>query len=108
MSSDTFDHTSILRFIERRFGAEVPNLTAWRRGAVGDLTSALNLAARPDLSVPALPPTQPVDPATLVQCVQSGSGGSVVGIPAPPYPVPLPQVMPGQEPGNAGRPSGCG
>ena len=108
VSSDTFDHTSILRFIERRFGAEVPNLTAWRRGAVGDLTSALNLAARPDLSVPALPPTQPVDPATLVQCVQSGSGGSVVGIPAPPYPVPLPQVMPGQEPGNAGRPSGCG
>ncbi len=25
--SDTFDHTSLLRFLETRFGAEVPNLT---------------------------------------------------------------------------------
>ena len=36
ISSDTFDHTSTLRLIEARFGAEVPNLSEWRRGAVGD------------------------------------------------------------------------
>ena len=37
VSSDTFDHTSVLRFLETRFGAEVPNLSAWRRATVGDL-----------------------------------------------------------------------
>src|SRR3954470_8083945 len=52
--SDTFDHTSLLRLIEKRFGAEVPNLSQWRRETVGDLTSAFNFAA-PDASVPALP-----------------------------------------------------
>jgi phospholipase C len=40
--SDTFDHTSLLRFLETRFGAEVPNLSAWRRETTGDLTSAFN------------------------------------------------------------------
>ncbi|MHB8328299.1 MAG: phospholipase C, partial [Acidimicrobiales bacterium] len=28
---DTFDHTSLLRFLEARFGVEVPHLTEWRR-----------------------------------------------------------------------------
>jgi phospholipase C len=46
--SDTFDHTSMLRFIETRFGVEVPNLSAWRRRVTGDLTSAFNFAARPN------------------------------------------------------------
>ena len=52
--SDTFDHTSILRFCETRWGAEVPNLSAWRRETCGDLTSALDLdhfdAAYPKLA----------------------------------------------------------
>ena len=54
--SDTFDHTSTLRFLERRFGLEVPNLSAWRRDTVGDLTSTLDFSA-PDASVPDLPDT---------------------------------------------------
>ena len=54
VSSDVFDHTSLLRFLETRFAVEVPNLSAWRRATCGDLTSALNLAA-PDFSVPRLP-----------------------------------------------------
>src|SRR6202040_3718152 len=54
VSSDLFDHTSLLRFLETRFGAEVPNLSAWRRSVVGDLTSAFNFVA-PDQSLPALP-----------------------------------------------------
>lgn len=29
--SRTFDHTSLLCFLERRFGPEVPNLSRWRR-----------------------------------------------------------------------------
>src|SRR5206468_11497320 len=58
VSSDVFDHTSILRFLETRFGAEVPNLSAWRRSAVGDLTSALNFKS-PNTQIPNLPPTIP-------------------------------------------------
>lgn len=54
---DTFDHTSILRFIEARFGPEVPNLTAWRRETCGDLTSAFGFGEPADYRVPALPQT---------------------------------------------------
>ena len=45
VASQTFDHTSLLRFLETRFGAEVPNLSAWRRSVTGDLTSAFNFTA---------------------------------------------------------------
>jgi phospholipase C len=54
LCSDTFDHTSILRFLETRFGVEVPNLSSWRRETVGDLTSAFNFA-KPNKSNPKLP-----------------------------------------------------
>jgi phospholipase C len=56
VSSDLFDHPSVLRFLETRFGAEVPNLSAWRRATVGDLTSTLNFK-KPDQSIPNLPST---------------------------------------------------
>ncbi len=42
LCSDPFDHTSILRFLETRFGVEVPNLSEWRRETTGDLTTAFN------------------------------------------------------------------
>jgi phospholipase C len=54
VSSDTFDHTSMLRFLETRFGVEVPNLSAWRRRVTGDLTGAFNFAARPNDGAPKL------------------------------------------------------
>ena len=98
VSSDLFDHTSILRFLETRFGAEVPNLTAWRRATVGDLTSAFSFA-KYDASVPALPATLPAIPDVLSQCL-----ASLVGTAA--YPLPNPQAMPAQESGMAVRPSG--
>jgi len=52
--SDTFDHTSTLRFLETRFGPRVPNLSAWRRKTTGDLTNAFNFAAVPNAKRPAL------------------------------------------------------
>lgn len=55
INSDTFDHTSLLRFIETRFGVEVPNLSAWRRSAVSDLTSTLDVSRPARLAVPSLP-----------------------------------------------------
>jgi phospholipase C len=54
---DTFDHTSILRFLEARFGVEVPHLTAWRRQTCGDLTTAFGFGQPPDTSVPTMPDT---------------------------------------------------
>lgn len=54
---DTFDHTSILQFLEARFGPEVPNLSAWRRQTCGDLTSAFGFGEAPNYSTPELPAT---------------------------------------------------
>ncbi len=56
VNSDTFDHTSMLRFLETRFDVTVPNLTAWRRSVVGDLTSTLGFSSSDD-GTPRLPPT---------------------------------------------------
>jgi len=59
--SQVFDHTSLIRFIERRFGSSHPrlkesNISAWRRAVCGDLISAFDFAS-PDPSVPTLPQT---------------------------------------------------
>ncbi|MFC7303653.1 phosphocholine-specific phospholipase C [Streptomyces monticola] len=42
--SETFDHTSILRFMERRFGVGVPQISPWRKAICGDLTSAFDFS----------------------------------------------------------------
>ena len=104
--SDVFDHTSQLRLLERRFGVAVPNLSAWRRSVVGDLTSTFNFAATPDASVPPLSAPSLTDPIVLAQCK---FGLNALAAPlhvGDPYPVP-PNAMPSQEAGPVrGRPSG--
>ncbi|MEU9862202.1 phosphocholine-specific phospholipase C [Streptomyces sp. NPDC047971] len=40
--SETFDHTSVVRFLERLTGIQEPNITPWRRAVTGDLTSAFD------------------------------------------------------------------
>ncbi|GAA4899438.1 phosphocholine-specific phospholipase C [Streptomyces coeruleoprunus] len=40
--SEVFDHTSVIRFLERWTGVEEPNITSWRRTVTGDLTSAFD------------------------------------------------------------------
>lgn len=42
VNSQVFDHTSVIRFLEKRFGVYEPNITPWRRAVCGDLTSAFN------------------------------------------------------------------
>ena len=98
VSSDLFDHTSVLRFLETLFGAEVPNLSVWRRSMVGDLTSALNFK-NPDRSIPNLPPTLPAIPQAIQQCIANLAGTT-------PYTVPTVQTAPTQESGTANPPSG--
>ena len=52
--SQTFDHTSVLQFLEARFGVAEPNISAWRRAMCGDLTSAFDFSLRPDTRMPEL------------------------------------------------------
>ncbi|MDX5935990.1 phosphocholine-specific phospholipase C [Acidithiobacillus thiooxidans] len=54
--SEVFDHTSVIRFIEKRFGVSEPNITPWRRAICGDLTSAFDFS-RPDERKVSLPST---------------------------------------------------
>jgi phospholipase C len=42
VSSERFDHTSVLRFLEKVTGVHEPNITAWRRTTFGDMTSVLH------------------------------------------------------------------
>jgi len=44
VNSQVFDHTSVLRFVEARFGIAESNITPWRRAVSGDLTSTFNFA----------------------------------------------------------------
>ena len=104
--SGTLDHTSCLRLLETRFGVPVPNLSAWRRATVGDLTGAFDFAGAPDAAPPALPSPPPEGTDLLVtqQLVENGLQGTD-GMGAP-YPVPL-NSTPQQEAGPARRqPSG--
>lgn len=61
VSSETFDHTSILRFMEERFGVAEPNITPWRRALCGDLTSAFDFSRTAE--PPVLPDTSGWEPA---------------------------------------------
>jgi phospholipase C len=113
---NTFDHTSLLRFLETRFGAKVPNLTSWRRSVTGDLTSAFNFV-KVDTSVPSLPQPSRTDPrVTRSTCADSApldlatdSTNSLKDLEqttVPPYPVTVNSAPPAQEPGTAPAPSG--
>ncbi|MDE1177454.1 MAG: phospholipase C, phosphocholine-specific [Edaphobacter sp.] len=40
--SEVFDHTSVLRFVEERFGVREENISNWRRSVCGNLLSAFD------------------------------------------------------------------
>jgi phospholipase C len=44
VNSQVFDHTSVIQFIEKRFGVLEHNISPWRRAVTGDLTSVFNFA----------------------------------------------------------------
>ncbi len=95
--SDPFDHTSILRFLETRFGVEVPNLSVWRRSVTGDLTATLDMSS-PDTSVPKMP--EP--PARSARVARECPPNEII-TPVRPLAMPAVQSMPVQEPGTARR-----
>jgi phospholipase C len=56
VSSEAFDHTSVLQLLERFTGVRETNISQWRRQTFGDLTSALRLRHGKNFP-PALPDT---------------------------------------------------
>jgi phospholipase C len=89
--SEVFDHTSLIRFLERRFASTNPqlketNITPWRRAVCGDLTSAFDFAT-PDATRVALPDTSAYAPPDHDRHPDY--------VPAPP----TDQALPAQEPG---------
>ena len=85
---EIFDHTSVLRLIEARFGVEIPHISKWRRETSGDLTSAFGFGQPARFDVPPLPATK--------QALAVAAYNAVM-LPAPH--VPSEQSMPGQETG---------
>jgi phospholipase C len=63
--SETFDHTSLIRFIEARFGVDEPNITPYRRAVAGDLTAAFDFENAQD-RVPPLPSVDAFKPTGVV------------------------------------------
>jgi len=59
VNAQVFDHTSVIRFLEARFGVAEPNISAWRRAVCGDLTSCFDFA-NPNASVVKMPETADV------------------------------------------------
>ncbi|MBN9617055.1 MAG: phospholipase C, phosphocholine-specific [Acidobacteriales bacterium 59-55] len=80
--SQTFDHTSVLQFLEARFGIPEPNISKWRRAICGDLTSAFDFSSFPDVGIQSFTVPKPIVSRRR------------------PYHVPAVQEMPVQEPGT--------
>jgi phospholipase C len=100
--SDTFDHTSQMRFLETRFGVRAPNISDWRRRVTGDLTATLHVTS-PDHSVPRLPATKGAgDRSVMTECTPNQLHEVNVARPVA-YPLPTRQRIPTQEPGKARR-----
>ena len=83
ISSEVFDHTSQLQLIGKRFGVEVPNVSAWRRRTVGDLTSTM-FHGKKDTTVPKLPATSvllPTSGACSAVGQETETGGAGPSVP---------------------------
>jgi phospholipase C len=87
--SETFDHTSQLRFLEQVTGVKETNISDWRREHVGDLTSAFRFNSKNE-QPPILPDT--TGAYNLAQY-------EAAHLPLPAVPT-TEQTMPHQEPGH--------
>jgi phospholipase C len=97
VNSQVFDHSSLIRFIERRFGSQYPgimegNITQWRRSVAGDLTSAFNFRSPNDATVHL--------PSTVAYIPPDNDRHSDY-VPVPPTVQALPEQEPGLRPARA-------
>ncbi|MDQ8935907.1 phosphocholine-specific phospholipase C [Acinetobacter rudis] len=54
VNSEVFDHTSVIQFLETRFGVQEPNISPYRRAVCGDLSSAFNFKTPNNSQLPVL------------------------------------------------------
>jgi len=92
VNSEVFDHTSVIRFLEKRFGVMEPNITPWRRAVAGDLTSAFDFAA---------PDDKPVKVPGVSGLVERMTWSSNMADPVVPASQSLPRQEKGQRPARA-------
>ncbi len=84
IDSTVYDHTSVLRLLETRFGVEAPRISAWRREAAGDLADVLDFSGADFSAVPKMPDTAGPEAAATAAC--SGPAD------APPDPQKMPTI----------------
>jgi phospholipase C len=87
VNSEVFDHTSVIQFIEKRFGVFEKNISPWRRAVTGDLTSVFNFV-NPNDAPAKLPSTDGDLPPVAelgggnVTTFQPTLSSVIVGVPA--------------------------
>ncbi|QWF84293.1 phosphocholine-specific phospholipase C [Amycolatopsis sp. CA-230715] len=87
VDSTVYDHTSVLRLLEKWTGVREPNISAWRRTVAGDLTGAF------DFSRASRPP-KPAHPGPVPAPISRWH-------PKAPSEVELPETEPGDRPARA-------
>ncbi|MGI9169607.1 MAG: phosphocholine-specific phospholipase C [Caulobacteraceae bacterium] len=90
VNSQVFDHTSVLRFLEARFGVAEPNITPWRRVVTGDLTSVFDFRRRGGGGRAAMP--------DAAGAIARADRGAKLPRPAPPSVQTLPRQESGRRP----------
>lgn len=76
--SEVFDHTSVLKFLEKRFGVPAENISDWRRAITGDLTSCFDFQnPNQDWATLSLPST-----ADYLTRIARSAHGATLRIPA--------------------------
>ena len=96
VNSQVFDHTSVLRFLEARFGVKELNISPFRRAVSGDLTSAFNFATPNTEALPTLAGSRTKTDATNLRTAQEALPAIV-----PPANATLPKQATGTRPSRA-------
>ncbi|WP_151812078.1 phosphocholine-specific phospholipase C [Acinetobacter bereziniae] len=91
VNSQVFDHSSVIRFLEQRFGVEEPNISPYRRAVCGDLTTAFDFKNPNTLAVSDLIGKKTKSEADAIRNAQAS---------LPQVSRPLSQVYPVQEIGT--------
>jgi len=94
VSSEVFDHTSVIRFLEARFGVAEPNISPWRRAVCGDLTSCFDFKTPNDAAF------REVLPATAATAERAKALPGRTKPDTPPTPT-APEQAPGTRPSRA-------
>lgn len=91
VNSQVFDHSSVIRFLEQRFGVEEPNISPYRRAVCGDLLTAFDFKNPNTLAVSDLIGKKTKSEADAIRNAQAS---------LPQVSRPLSQVYPVQEIGT--------